>query len=472
MARVPAMACGDALTISASTRPMRDYGVKRVSTLRSRVLKPNGTALPGAAVSVLNHPEYGGTKSRADGWYDLVVNGGGKVTLAFGKTGYLGAQRIATAPPQDYGRVDDVVLLMPDTGVTVVQLGAASAAQTARASQVTDEDGTRRAAFIFDAGTSATIKLPDGTTQPATSLSIRLTEFTVGQRGREAMPASLPAASAYTYAVEPTADEAVAVGGVVTFSKPVSAYAENFLGFPVGSKIPLGAYDRGAATWVPQPDGRVVKVLSTSGGVASIDADGDGSPDSDAALAALGFTTDERAQIAANYTPGATLMRTRLFGLYPFDNNGPYKVLGTDPVVVPQPSCVSATRDVIKCDVRVATQAVSIPGTPLSLAYTSARAAGAADRTLHIPVTGSVMPDGLMGAYVHVWVAGQLTEQQYLPAANLSYDFTWDGNDAYGRPVQGNPSVTVEIGHLFPVQYQIAASTAASFGMACDGTVV
>jgi RHS repeat-associated protein len=444
----------------------------RVSTLRGRVLNAVGAALPGATVVVLNHPEFGGTKSRADGWYDLVVNGGGKVTLAFNKDGYIGAQRIATAPRQDYGKVEDVLLLKPDTVVTVVQLGAGSGAQIARSSVQTDPDGSRQTAFIFDAGTTATIRLPDGTTQPAPSLSIRLTEFTVGDNGRARMPASLPPASGYTYAVEPTADEAVAVGGQVTFSKPVSAYVENFLEFPVGTKLPLGTYDRTVANWIPQPDGRVIKVLSVSNGIADIDANGDGVADSDATLAAMGFSTAERQQIATSYPAGAQLMRTRLFGLYPFDANLPYKVLGTDPVVTPQPSCVSATRDIIKCDVRVASQAVDIPGTPLTLAYTSARAAGAADRTLHIPVTGSVMPAGLMGAYVHVWVAGQLTEQQYLPAANLSYDYTWDGNDAYGRPVQGNPSVTVEIGHLFPVQYQVPASTAQSFGMACDGTVV
>ncbi|MCY7378238.1 MAG: hypothetical protein LH467_02735, partial [Gemmatimonadaceae bacterium] len=386
--------------------------------------------------------------------------------------GYLGAQRSARAPRQDYARIPDVVLLKPDTAVTLVQLGAGSDAQVARASTVSDADGTRRATFIFDAGTSATITRADGTTQPATALSIRVTEFTVGASGKAAMPAALPPTSGYTYAAEPTADEAVAVGGTVTFSKPVSAYVENFLGFPVGTKVPLGALDCASANWAAQPDGRVVQVLSVDGGIATVDANGDGLADSDSLLVANGFSVAERTRLAATYQPGAALMRTRLFGLYPFDANLPFKALGVDPVVVAAPGCASATRDIVKCDVRNATQAVAVPGTPLTLAYTSARSVAAADRTLDIPITGTVMPADLLGMYVHVTVAGQTTEMQWLPAPNVTYHYVWDGNDAYGRPVQGNPTVVVELGHLFPAEYQFPAEVAQSFGLTCSQPAV
>ena len=60
---------------------------------------------------------------------------------------------------------------------------------------------------------------------------------------------------------------------------------------------------------------------------------------------------------------------------------------------------------------------------------------GAADRTLDIPITGAVLPAGLLGMYVHVTVAGQTTEMQYLPAANVTYQYQWDGLDAYGDRV-------------------------------------
>lgn len=394
------------------------------------------------------------------------------LTLTFDKTGYFGAQRTVMAPRQDYGRVDDVALVKPDPVVSVVQLTGGATPQVATSSVVTDADGTRKATVIFDAGTTATLRKPDGTTQPIMSLSVRLTEFTVGTNGREAMPASLPATSAYTYAVEPTADEALAVGGTVTFNKPVSAYVDNFLNFPVGLQVPLGVLDRASSIWVPKPDGRVIKVLSVAGGMASVDANGDGAADPQIVLDSLGLSVTELQQLAATYAPGATVMRTRLFSFGPFDANMPFKVRGSDPVVVAPPGCASATRDIIKCDVRVATQAIDVPGTPYTLAYTSARAAGAADRRLRIPVTGATMPADLMGAYVRVWVAGQMTEQQYLPAANLTYDYQWDGNDAYGRPVQGNPIAVVEIGHLYQVEYQIPASAAASFGLPCAGAAI
>src|SRR5208283_5910962 len=36
--------------------------------------------LPGVTITVINHPEFGQTLSRADGMFDLVVNGGGPPT--------------------------------------------------------------------------------------------------------------------------------------------------------------------------------------------------------------------------------------------------------------------------------------------------------------------------------------------------------------------------------------------------------
>ena len=67
------------------------------------------------------------------------------------------------------------------------------------------------------------------------------TEFTVGPDGPEAMPAELPPASIYTYAVEFTAEEAEAAGAeTVEFSEPVFHTLENFLEFPVGTDLPVG----------------------------------------------------------------------------------------------------------------------------------------------------------------------------------------------------------------------------------------
>ena len=71
---------------------------------------------------------------------------------------------------------------------------------------------SRQATLLFPAGTTAQLVLPNGQTQPASNLTIRATEFTVGVNGEAAMPATLPPNSAYTYAIELSADEVVAAG--------------------------------------------------------------------------------------------------------------------------------------------------------------------------------------------------------------------------------------------------------------------
>jgi len=59
------------------------------------------------------------------------------------------------------------------------------------------------------------------------------------------MPGELQAASGYTYAVELSADEVIAAGAVeVQFSQSMPFYLDNFIGFPVGSIIPTGSYDK------------------------------------------------------------------------------------------------------------------------------------------------------------------------------------------------------------------------------------
>ena len=142
-----------------------------------------------------------------------------------------------------------------------------------------DADGPRQATVLVAPGTEATLRLPDGTTQPLAALTLRATEFTVGENGRLAMPGPLPPTTMYTYAVALTADEAERVGGEVTLSRPAPFYVENFLGFPVGTQVPVGVWDAPVGAWVPEPDGRVIRIVDVVDGVARVDADGDGLPD-------------------------------------------------------------------------------------------------------------------------------------------------------------------------------------------------
>ena len=68
----------------------------------------------------------------------------------------------------------------------------------------------------------------------------------------------------------------------------------------MGLPVPVGSYDRVKGMWVPEPNGRVIKILSTSGDTATIDADGDSVPDDSTQLAALGVSEAERLAIGGD----------------------------------------------------------------------------------------------------------------------------------------------------------------------------
>ena len=169
--------------------------------------------MAGVKVYVKGHAEYGHTLTREDGMFDLAVNGGKRLTLEYEKAGLLPVQRQVEAPWQDYAWLPEVVLIALDSQVTPIALnGSSTQVQVARGSPVTDSDGTRQATVLFPPSTQASLVMPDGSTQPLTTLHVRATEYTVGSAGPRAMPGELPATSGYTYAVELSVDEALQAG--------------------------------------------------------------------------------------------------------------------------------------------------------------------------------------------------------------------------------------------------------------------
>lgn len=221
-------------------------------------------------ITILNHLEFGQTLSRADGMFDMAVNGGGPLTVNYVKPGYLPVQRQVMAPWRDYVWLPDVVMIALDPNVTTIDLAANIPIQVARGSVISDTDGMRQETLLFPQGITAVMSLTNGTTQTLTTLHVRSTEYTVGDNGLKTMPAALPANSAYTYASEFSADEAVAAGATnLRFSQPIVSYNENFLNFPVGANVPLGYYDRSHGVWVSADNGRVIKLLSITSGLAN-----------------------------------------------------------------------------------------------------------------------------------------------------------------------------------------------------------
>jgi RHS repeat-associated protein len=447
----------------------------RAAVIRGRVLQRNGQPLPGVTVSILNHPEFGQTLSRKDGMYDVAVNGGGLLTVNLAKQGYLTAQRQVNTPWQSYAYIDSVILVQLDSQVTVVKLG--DSISVARGSVVTDERGSRQGTLMFKPGTQATmkivkyafqpvnscgisqlIKVPiDTDTVPLDSLSVRITEYTVGQNGPQAMPAMLPPMSGYTYCVELSADEAIDSGAnTIDFSKPVANYVENYRNFPVGTAVPAGYYDKSKGEWIAMEDGIVIEILDTTEGIASIDMSGSGVAASRASLDSVGIDSLEQMKLATLYLPGQTLWRIPVSHFSPDDYNawyeltnqqanGPAKNLNNanqKKPICPDPS----GNPIIGTQSQNLGYAVNLTGTPFTLYYNSNNTPGFAS-SLNIPLTDSTSAVGDSGIDLRVNVAGQEFSRHFSVSPNLSYQYEWNGKDAYGRILQGDQPVNIAIGY-------------------------
>lgn len=446
---------------------------RRVAVAYGRVFTTAGAPLPGVKVTVLSHPEWGETLTRADGSYEFALNGGGHVVMQFEKDGLLPVQRTIQTPWREWVSVDDVALTALDTAVTVVSTSAPTL-QVARGNPVTDVDGTRQATLLVPAGTAATMTLPGGGVQSLSTMSVRATEYTVGEGGPRAMPGTLPPMIAYTYALEWSLDEALAVGATqVSFSQPVFFYLDNFLNFPVGGAVPTGYYDRQVGQWKADADGRVIKIVSISNGIAEVDVTGDGMADTGAPLNALGFTLEELQRLAILYTAGTSLWRVPLTHLTPWDCNWPFGFPdgaeappNEEPEAdAPEPNSCKVSGSIIECENQTLGEVVSITGTPYSLYYQSDRVPGRTSRySFVIPVTGATVPDSAKYAIVKITGAGRTWRYQFGRTPNRKFTFQWDGLDRWGRMPQGTQTFLVEVGYAYQGVYRDPRSGGRSFG--------
>ncbi|WP_434113447.1 PKD domain-containing protein [Methylocaldum sp. GT1TLB] len=442
---------------------------KRAAVFRGTVRDKANAPLPGVTVTVKDHPEFGQTLSRADGQFDLAVNGGGLLTLDYAKPGFLPAQRQLDVPWQDFAVSEDVVLIPLDPEVSAIDLADTTQPfQVAQGSVMSDADGSRQATVLFPQGTQAVLTLPDGTQQPLSTLHVRATEYTVGENGPKTMPGPLPPTSGYTYAVELSADEAIAVGAkTVSFNQPVPVYIDNFLNFPVGEIVPAGWYDRDKAAWMPSDNGKVIKILSIADSLASLDTNGDTLEDDAATLAALGITDAERARLAQLYPVGKSLWRVAVTHFTPWDFNWPYG----PPADATAPPAPDETKnktppdkdsdDCTGCSINPQAQTVGeelpITGTPYTLHYRSQRALGyKPNKVIDISLAGASVPASLKSIELAVYVAGRTFTQTFPAAPNQSYRFEWDGLDAYGRAVTGSRQATVTLLYRYDIVYYAA----------------
>lgn len=447
---------------------------KSAAVIRGKVTNRQGDALGGVVVSVLDHPEFGEMTTRDDGQVYLAVNGGGELTVNYQLDGYLPVQRTLDVDWQQWEHSDPVVMIQADEQATAVDFTGGLDDAVVHQSEVTDDDaGERRTTLVLPEGEQATMKMPDGSTQPVDEAHIRATEYTVGDSGAEAMPAELPATTGYTYAVNYSIDEAQEAGATsVKFTKPVVAYQENFLDFPVGVAVPVGYLNRDTGKWEPQPDGRVIKILSENNGKAVLDVTGFGNPATTEELDWLHIDDDELIRLADLYQPGDELWRTRVTHFSAFDLNWAIRLLdgavgwlGRVNPTNPNNPC-EASGSVIGCEDQTLGESIDVPGTGLQLHYRSNRLPGyKAGREIRLRLTGDTRPPNLVGIHVQVEIAGRqlgdplvrdprAEEPPNHPfAPNEEYRVVWDGKDAFGRTVTGSQVALIRVGYEYETDY-------------------
>ncbi|CAO1418145.1 unnamed protein product [Diamesa hyperborea] len=95
---------------------------RRVSVMRGQVITPQGLGIVGIRVSVDRDPRFGFTLTRHGGWFDLLVNGGGAITLQFQRspfrpltsTIFVPWNQIVVLPPVEMNLVaDDAKITLP-----------------------------------------------------------------------------------------------------------------------------------------------------------------------------------------------------------------------------------------------------------------------------------------------------------------------------------------------------------------------
>lgn len=456
-----------------SDATIEKYDEKRFCMIAGQILSEDGKPLSGVKITIHDHPEYGSTQTDDSGNYSIPSEGGVQLTMRYTKEGHMTIDRQIDAPVQDWVRTPDVIMLQQDNKVTEIKLGQ-TGPQLHTSTAVSDDRGKRSATLVFDEGTTATVTSKDGSTRQLSDFKMRATEFKIP----DSMPSVLPSLSAYTYCADYTVDgvgddESISFGG-----KPVVTYVENFLGFEVGSAVPMGYYDREKSKWVAADNGVVVKLLDTDGDnkTDALDSTGDDEPDD---LNGDGSFSDEIKGISndAKYVAGNTYWRSEISHFTPWDYNWPYGPPDgahppkDDPEVDQdddkENDCKANVNSYITAKTRIFHEDIPISGTGMSLHYSSKRTEGY--RHLISVSSHAPIPSSSTGLLIKLEIAGKEIEQ--LPSQSINIgEFVWDGKDIDGNSVVGDIQGTASIGYIYPTVYkESAAAFRRSFGRAGSG---
>ncbi|XP_071524010.1 teneurin-a-like isoform X5 [Panulirus ornatus] len=106
------------------------YNPRRVAVIRGRVVTPQGQGIVGVRTSVDKESRFGLTATRKGGWFDVLVNGGGAVTLQFQRTPFEPLTVTVPVPWNQIVVLDPIVMRLkgqePQEGHTRGEGGAGS----------------------------------------------------------------------------------------------------------------------------------------------------------------------------------------------------------------------------------------------------------------------------------------------------------------------------------------------------------
>jgi RHS repeat-associated protein len=114
----------------------------------------------------------------------------------------------------------------------------------------------------------------------------------------------------------------------------------------------------------------------------------------------------------------------------------------------PDKDCIWSTGTVIQCLSQTLAESAPVTGTSFALRYGTDRTPGRST-SLTFPLSGSDIPASLVRIELQVSVAGRQFHQTLPAQPNQSTTFTWDGKDAYGRPIRAGATATVGIGYVY-----------------------
>jgi hypothetical protein len=457
--------------------------VNRAAVLHGRVLSISGEPLSGVGVSVRGHAEFGQTATRANGRFEMVVNGGGSLVLDYTRAGYIAAQRTALPEWNDDRGVPDVTLLEQAGGTACTgDLTATDSGFFFGDDSWTVEDSRGRrslalyvppnttllgsTAASFNACLREVTAEPGGTGPCASSADCTDGRICIAGECR-ADPASTMAGevangTAYTFALDGCVHEGSSVAcSHARFSQDIYVYLRTdgadpagatvhpfVLNLDAGEVLPTGSYDPDVSTWTADHNG--ISIVIRRGQGCAVDA----------GTSSLSLGDAELQAICANpgqFPDGAHFWRTprRHFSttdvnwnanafLQEGDATGGEGTTNTD--------CQSGS--ILFCENRALGERIAIPGAPFALSYFSGHQQGrTVERSVTIrpiPIASTVSPSGFATAVqsVTMWVdvAGVRLPSQVRTNAQLfpgptdppsDAVFDWDGRDVWGRPVLG-----------------------------------